>query len=112
LQLEGVWRRGLFRSSKAYYLSGRCGEDPEKEEEEEALLRMRSIPRKLTKQLLPRHFGQDPATNCVAARGVEMRPTLGLEMVMLRQSRTMSHALNLKRRMTASLRACALSGHF
>ena len=45
-------------------------------------------------------FGQDPLTNSTNVRGLDMRPTLGLEVVMVRQGRTLAHAINFKRRMT------------
>ena len=45
-------------------------------------------------------FGQDPLTNSTNVRGLDMRPTLGLEVVMVRQGRTLAHAINFKRQMT------------
>jgi hypothetical protein len=63
---------------------------------------MRSISRKHQSSLSTDHFGQDPSTNGGIVRGVEMRPTLGLEIMMMRQGRSLSHSLNLKRYMTVS----------
>jgi hypothetical protein len=98
LKLEGVWTNCLFRSGKAYYLDGQV--TATREEARETVARMRSIPRKRLRLLEPERFGQDPRTNVCTVRGAEMRPSMGLEVLMLRQGRTLSHALNLKRKMT------------
>jgi hypothetical protein len=97
-KLEGIWTNCLFRSGKAYYLENRLGDL----ETETALARMRSIPRKRQHLLGPAKFGQDPRDNMCTVRATEMKPTLGLEVVMLQQGRTLSHGLNLKRKMIVS----------
>jgi hypothetical protein len=95
LKVEGCWENGLFRSSKAYYLENRS-----LEQARTVCCRMRSIPRKYQRHLQERHFGQDPSSNSGVVRGVEMRPTAGLQIAMMWQGRALSHALNLKRSMT------------
>lgn len=92
-KLEGIWRHGLFRSAKAYYLDSKTGDTME------TVARMRSIARKHQSKLSVLHFGQNPLTNTAIVRGAEMRPTAALEVVMQRQGKKLSHALNLKRKM-------------
>ena len=107
-KLEGCWRQGYFRSSKAYYLDQQCSpeeiateeaEPPSLEPAARPTIRMRSIPRKLHHKLSLDHFSQDPLCNRAAMRTTLMRPTPGFEMVMMRQSRWLSHAINGKRHM-------------
>jgi hypothetical protein len=47
--------------------------------------------------LQERHFGQDPATNQAVLGGVEMRPTEGFQIFMIRQGKALAHAINTKR---------------
>lgn len=93
--MEGVYNGGLFRSSKAYSLASR-----KEGQEVESLRRMRSVSRRQQKSLRDEHFGQDPKKNSGVVRGIQMRPTLGLDIIMVKQSRSLSHAFNLKRAMT------------
>jgi hypothetical protein len=92
-KIEGCWEHGLFRSSKAYFLENKT------EDTIDTVARMRSIPRKHQSALSLRHFGQDPHENVAVVRSTEMRPTQGLDIVMLKQGRSLSHALNFKRKM-------------
>lgn len=92
LQIEGCFDTAYLRSSKAYYLSHRNAES-----HDTIIRRLRSIPRKHHSALLPRHFGQDPATNTGVVRGLTMGPTMGLEILMVQQGRTLSRAYNFKR---------------
>ena len=106
-KIEGVWKAGLFRSEKAYYLENR-----QPDGEVVTLKRLRSVARKYQEGLSRETFGQDPLTNSTNVRGLDMRPTLGLEVVMVHQGRTLAHATNFKRSMTVRLpidSACWLS---
>jgi len=99
-KIEGApYRDARFRTGKCYALGGA---------DEQFAFRMRSIPRKLHGSLELKHFGQDPRTNSAVVRGLEMRPTPGLEIVMQRQGKTLSHSLNLKRKMVVSSPSCFL----
>lgn len=60
---------------------------------------MRSIPRKHHKALEKQLFGQDPSKNSAVVRGLQMGPTMGLEIIMSFQGRTLSKAYNLTREM-------------
>ena len=64
---------------------------------------MRSVSRRQQKDLSVAHFGQTPGENHAVLRGVRMQPTLGFEIVMMRQSRSLSHAFNFKRKMMVGL---------
>ena len=58
---------------------------------------MRAIPRKLHKNLLPRHFTPDVTTNQGTSRGLSMKPTPGLEIHQVFESRALGSCLNYKR---------------
>jgi hypothetical protein len=92
-----------FRCSKSYTLDNQTGDD------HQTVVRLRSIPRKHHKRLAARHFTQDPALNSATLRGLEMRPTQGLEIVMVQQGRTLARALNNKRKMTVRQTTCLFS---
>ena len=62
-------------------------------------VRVRSIPRKVHAQMEQVLFGQDVSSNRACARYVSMLPTKGLEVVVAMESKTLSHSLNVKRRM-------------
>ena len=70
--------------------------------QDEVLSRFKSIPTKVRKLLDPRHYGQDPRTNGAVARMVTLRPSRGLEMSLLTESRSLSHCLNYRRFATVS----------
>lgn len=91
-QIEGCFDQSYFRSNKAYYLSNR-----NEDSLETIVRRLRSIPRKHHSCLQPVHFGQNPATNTGVVRGLTMGPTMGLEILMTMQGRTLSRAYNFKR---------------
>lgn len=92
MQIEGVFDESYFRSSKAYYLSNR-----NEQAAETVVKRLRSIPRKHHGALQPVHFGQNPLTNTGVVRGLAMGPSMGLEILMTMQGRTLSRAYNFKR---------------
>jgi hypothetical protein len=87
LRDEGWYTAALFRSAKSYFLSGKF--DPE-------VRRMRSVPRRVQAKLEAAHYGQDVALNSAVFRTRSLRPTLGLEIAVLEESRKISHALNFK----------------
>jgi hypothetical protein len=64
------------------------------------IIRMKGLPRKCQNILQVRHFSQDPLTHSGACRSVEMRPTLGGEIVMQTHSRNFGVVCNKKRKMT------------
>jgi hypothetical protein len=87
---------GYFKAGKAYAVQNPINPDhPD-------LVRVRSIARKYANKLEAHHFWQDPRTNTVTVRGLEMQPTLAMEIQMVHQSKTLSHALNLRRRVLVS----------
>ena len=115
-KIEGVWSAAYMRSCKAYYLFNA----PVSDEEETATaasrsdetLRMRSVPRRALYSLqqqsaddstggggsrLDALFGQDSARNAPSIRLLQMKPTLGFEVIMLNQSRSVPHSINVKR---------------
>jgi hypothetical protein len=87
------YQQCLFRCAKCYYLMDPV--DPAHVN----MLRMRSIPRKYANKLDANHFSQDPEKNMATVRGMEMRPSQALEIVMQTQGRSLSHALNTRRQM-------------
>jgi len=122
-KIEGVWSAAYMRSCKAYYLFNA----PVSDEEETATaaaaaaatagrsdetLRMRSVPRRALYSLqqqsaddstggggsrLDALFGQDSARNAPSIRLLQMKPTVGFEVIMLNQSRSVPHSINVKR---------------
>jgi hypothetical protein len=96
-KVEGVYALALFRTGKSYYLRWPTGDGLD-----EVLSRFKSIPTKVRKLLDPRHYGQDPRTNGAVARMVTLRPSRGLEMSLLTESRSLSHCLNYRRFATVS----------
>jgi len=88
-KLESVWSSARFRCPKCYKL-----ENPS---EAEKLSRMRGIPRKCTNLLEDRHFGQTPATNFGVVSSYALRPTLGMQMVLTAESRSLGVFYNTKR---------------
>jgi hypothetical protein len=85
LKSEGWYTAGLFRSAKSYFLSGKVD-----------VRRMRSVPRRVQQSLSASHFGQDSAKNTSVFRTKSLRPTLGLQVAVLEESRRISHSLNFK----------------
>jgi hypothetical protein len=114
-KFEGGFWSCQIRSAKAYVLGDPTGQKEflsrpkEVEGVEEAaggeqggggemVLRFRGISRAGQKELDPvRHFGQDPLANRAVVVETRMRPTTGLNVVMMRQARITNHSLNLKR---------------
>ena len=99
-QLEGVWTDAQFRNAKVYRLVNKT-----QDTHDSVVVRVRSIPRKLANQLEPRHFTQTPALNAATLSGVCMRPTMGNEIVMLREGRSLPRPMNMRRHMTVCLKS-------
>lgn len=57
------------------------------------------VKRSLVSKLGNEHFGQDPKTNAAVVTGMEMRPTLGMNVVVQLAGRALSQCHNLKRHM-------------
>jgi len=95
LQIEGVFDESYWRSPKAYYLANK---NPDAKDE--IVRRLRSIPRKHHSSLEICHFGQNPALNQGVVRGLTMAPSLGLQIIMSMQGKSLSKAYNLTRSMT------------
>ena len=72
------------------------------EDKEEVLKRLRSIPRKHHSSLKKDHFGQHPAKNSGVVRGLQMGPTMGLQILMTLQGKSLSKAYNFTRNMVVS----------
>ncbi len=100
LREEGRWRYALIRSSKSYLLRGGLGV--------QEVRRMRSVPRRVQALLDPEHFGQDATENSPVVNTKAMRPTPGLEVVVLSESRKIPHSLNFKMAAVVSAAAAAL----
>lgn len=86
LKDEGCFSLARFRSQKSYLLRGDLQE----------VRRLRSVTRAVQLKLSDSHFGQDPQTNAPVTRTTVMRPTAGLEVAILQESRRLSHSLNLR----------------
>jgi hypothetical protein len=82
LRDEGYYTVGYVKAPKQYDL----GEDTR---------RMKSFPRRVQSRLETQHFMQDPRSNRVVATTTSLRPTLGMEMTLVEESRTSQHGLNL-----------------
>jgi hypothetical protein len=103
---EGIYTESYFRSLKCYYLAN----------PEEKVVRLRSIPRWVSGLNLARYgrlayffrraqecvpkdkFGPLQGDRDVVVKTTALRPTLGFEMTIQRESKTLSHTLNFKRR--------------
>ena len=78
-------------------------EEEAEEEKSQNLIRVRSIQRKHHDKLKVEHFGQDPLTNSTSVRSVTMRPSVGgMQILMSRESKTLSNTVNAYRHMTVS----------
>lgn len=80
--LSGVFQAAYFRAAKAYRL-----EQKREGEDVKTLERCRGIARRHVAKLKNVHFGQDVKTNAAVVAGVEMKGTLGLQVVMQIQGR-------------------------
>jgi hypothetical protein len=101
LQCEGVWTAAAFRGPKMYLLANKV----EGGTLQEIVRRMKSIQKYQQSKLQLKHYGLDPRTNGAVIPSVQMNPTMGLEVHMSVQGRTLANALNLKRKMTVRWRA-------
>ena len=75
LRDEGSFTVGYIKAPKQYDLGTHTR-------------RMKSFQRRVQGLLDPRHFGQDPRRNRVVAHTTALRPTRGLEMTLVEESRT------------------------
>lgn len=81
----------MIRSLKCYHLS-----NPEVGEK---LVRLRSVPRRVQSLVAEEAYGpRYRSLTCI--RTVNLRPTLGFEMTLREETRTLPNALNTKRRCT------------
>jgi hypothetical protein len=90
VSLTSTLTAGLFRNAKCYYLA-----NPVLGEEHR---RMKGVSRQTQKVLPLALFGQDPRTNSAVVHSVALRSTVGFEMTLQEESRTITHGLNFKRR--------------
>jgi hypothetical protein len=88
LKVEGVYTGMLIRGNKTYRLFGELSPEAR---------RMRGVSRTVQELLSPSHFGQDVEKNSAVVRTASLRPTAGLEIVIMEESKTISHSLNFKR---------------
>ena len=72
-------------------------------ESHETVIRMRSIPRKYHNMLETKHFLNHPIQNAGVVHGTEMRPSMGYEILVMNQGRTLSRSYNLKRKAVVSI---------
>jgi hypothetical protein len=93
LKVEGVYTGMLIRGNKTYRMFGELSPEAR---------RMRGVPRVVQDMLSPDIFGQDSTKNSAVVRTSSLRPTAGLEIVVLEESKTISHSLNFKRRALVS----------
>jgi hypothetical protein len=91
LKIEGVYTLALFRCGKCYLLRNLTEFDLDE------MIRFKGAPRRDIASFDQRLFSQDPEENTAVLRTTAMRPTAGLEMSLLTESRILSHSLNLKR---------------
>jgi predicted metallo-beta-lactamase superfamily hydrolase len=91
-----VYTAAAFRGPKMYFLANRV----EGSTLQEIVRRMKSIQRHQQSKLKLAHFGIDPRTNAAVIPSVQMNPSMGLEVHLSVQGKTLACALNLKRKMT------------
>jgi hypothetical protein len=89
-KIESVHSEAYFRSLKTYCLLGDL-----------PCVRVRGIPRRDQSALPRKVFG--PRHNEAVVRSVALRPTGAFEMAIFRESKKLSHSLNLKRKAVVSL---------
>lgn len=88
LKEEGWFTGLLVRSPKNYFLFGELSSE---------VRRALGVPRRIQARLSSEHFGQDVTKNTPVIRSSSMRPSLGLQIVLLEESKTISHPLMFKR---------------
>lgn len=98
LKIEGQYTSGYFRSGKCYHLSNNDEADDEK------MIRMKGLQKKNHKYLKVEHFGTDPWKNTPSCRTFNMKPTLGHEIHMVEESKSLGHSMNLKKYCVVSRR--------
>jgi hypothetical protein len=102
---EGIFRAGLWRSTKCYSLHGNI-----KTDEEETSRRMKSVARRTQKLLDLSIFGQIPESQSTVVGNVRLRPTKAFEMTIQQEYQRTTHGFNFQRQAHVSpLRAPPLS---
>ena len=126
-KIEGVWSAAYLRSCKAYYLYNTTVTDDQSRSNETIRMRSvqrRALDLATSRRAPPGGgpaaaglataaavtdedapptssldtlFGQDAARNAPSIRILQMKPTVGFEVVMINQSRSVPHCINLKR---------------
>ena len=84
--------RSYMRNAKVYRLENKTGDS------HDTVVRVRSIPRSQANELGVEHFCQDPLTNRATCRGMSMRATLAMQIVHVREGRSLPKSLNLRRK--------------
>jgi hypothetical protein len=82
-----------FSAVKTYFLGGKLM--PE-------MRRMRSVPRFIQDKLGTDLFGQDVTKNATNVRSTSMRPTKGLQVAILQESKRIAHSMNFKQKCLVS----------
>jgi hypothetical protein len=90
VQIEGVFTRCMVRSLKCYHLSN-PGDGGER------VVRVRSVPRR-AQELIEEEAFTPLYGHLTCVRTTTMRPTLGFEMTIREQTRSLPNAMNTKRR--------------
>jgi hypothetical protein len=88
LKTEGWFTGVLIRSPKNYFLFGKLSPEAR---------RALGVPRRTQQQLSMQHFGQDSELNTPVVKTSSMRPTTSMNIVLLEESKSISHPLMLKR---------------
>jgi hypothetical protein len=88
LKLESTHTQAYFRNLKTYFLGG------EKDDEADCV-RVRGIPRKTHSSIPKSKFGC--YDNDLVVRNMALRPTLGFQIGIFRESKALAHSANLKR---------------
>ena len=89
LKVEGVYSGMMIRGNKTYELFGDL--DPDER-------RMRGVSRTVQGMLTHDHYGQDSLKNQSVVNTVSIKPTPGFEIVLVEESKKISHSFNFKRR--------------
>lgn len=90
LKCEGVFDYGFFKAVKCYLLGNRSAGDEMK--------RMKSLPRRFTYHLKNDDFGMDPNKVNRSIPSVLLRATPFYQMIILKDSKSLGHCLNFKRK--------------
>jgi len=102
LVIEGTHTAAYFRNPKAYILLKDLDQPSTEATNIQRYVRMKGIPKSIREALHTQFFCQDVSKNSCNIRTVSLRGTLGHEMVLLRESKNLSHCFNFKRIMNVS----------